>query len=137
MADIKMTNKKALEEALAIETLSAEAKEKIKGMIATIDKRNEKRSSKPTKAQKENEPIVKAIIDTLTNAGRPMLSVDIATAIGVSSNKVNGLAKALVENGTVVKGTMAVKGKGKQTTYAIAEADEADEEDNEEGADEE
>ena len=84
--------------------------------IAKLDARNEKRKATLTKAQKENEPIAQAILDTLANGG--MLGVDLATAIGQTTQKTNGVAGNLVKEGKVVK--TKVKGKGELTHYALA-----------------
>ena len=86
--------------------------------IAKLDARNEKRKATLTKAQKENEPIAQAILDTLANGG--MLGVDLATAIGQTTQKTNGVAGNLVKEGKVVKTKVKVKGKGELTHYALA-----------------
>ena len=59
-----------------------------------------------------------------------MLSTDLATAIGQSVPKTNGIAGVLVNEGVLTKTKVKVKGKGEQTQYALAEVDEdtADEE---------
>ena len=86
--------------------------------IAKLDARNEKRKATLTKAQKENEPIAQAILDALANGG--MLGVDLATAIGQTTQKTNGVAGNLVKEGKVVKTKVKVKGKGELTHYALA-----------------
>ena len=86
--------------------------------IAKLDARNEKRKATQTKAQKENEPIAQAIIEALANGG--MLGVDLATAIGQTTQKTNGVAGNLVKEGKVVKTKVKVKGKGELTHYALA-----------------
>ena len=86
--------------------------------IAKLDARNEKRKATLTKAQKENEPIAQAIIEALANGG--MLGVDLATAIGQTTQKTNGVAGNLVKEGKVVKSKVKVKGKGELTHYALA-----------------
>ena len=86
--------------------------------IAKLDARNEKRKATLTKAQKENEPIAQAIIEALANGG--MLGVDLATAIGQTTQKTNGVAGNLVKEGKVVKTKVKVKGKGELTHYALA-----------------
>ena len=86
--------------------------------IAKLDARNEKRKATQTKAQKENEPIAQAILDALANGG--MLGVDLATAIGQTTQKTNGVAGNLVKEGKVVKTKVKVKGKGELTHYALA-----------------
>ena len=92
--------------------------------IAKLDARNEKRKATQTKAQKENEPIAQAILDALANGG--MLGVDLATAIGQTTQKTNGVAGNLVKEGKVVKTKVKVKGKGELTHYALAPTAEAE-----------
>ena len=49
-----------------------------------------------------------------------MLGVDLATAIGQTTQKTNGVAGNLVKEGKVVKTKVKVKGKGELTHYALA-----------------
>ena len=88
--------------------------------IAKLDARNEKRKATQTKVQKENEPIAQAILDTLVEHPNGMLGVDLATTIGQTTQKTNGVAGNLVNEGKVVKTKVNVKGKGKLTHYALA-----------------
>ena len=88
--------------------------------IAKLDARNEKRKATLTKAQKENEPIAQAILDTLAAHPNGVLGVDLATAIGQTTQKTNGVAGNLVKEGKVVKTKVKVKGKGELTHYALA-----------------
>ena len=71
--------------------------------IAKLDARNEKRKATQTKAQKENEPIAQAILDTLAEHPNGMLGVDLATAIGQTTQKTNGVAGNLVKESKVIK----------------------------------
>jgi Mn-dependent DtxR family transcriptional regulator len=75
--------------------------------------------------QKDNEPIAKAIVEYLTDKGE-VLGVDIATALNLSTSKLNGVAGNLWKEGVLVKGKAKVKGKGEMTTYALAVADEGE-----------
>ena len=88
--------------------------------IAKLDARNEKRKATQTKAQKENEPIAQAILDALTATPNGMLGVDLATAIGQTTQKTNGVAGNLVKENKVIKTKVKVKGKGELTHYALA-----------------
>ena len=95
--------------------------------IAKLDARNKAKNAKPTKTQIENEPIAKAIVEALSNGA--MLGVDLAVAIGQTTNKTNGVAGNLVKDGTLVKTKVKVKGKGDMTQYALApSADEVEDE---------
>jgi hypothetical protein len=88
--------------------------------IAKLDARNEKRKATQTKTQKENEPIALAILDALTATPNGMLGVDLATAIGQTTNKTNGVAGNLVKAEVLVKSKVKVKGKGEMTYYELA-----------------
>ena len=86
--------------------------------IAKLDARNAKRASTPSKTQKENEPIIKAIAGVLTN--EPMLASEIAEKCGLKVQKASALAKK-VEGVSVCD--VKVKGKGTQKGYYIAVAE--------------
>ena len=83
--------------------------------IAKLDARNAKRASKPSAKQRENEPIIKAISEILTD--EPMLASKIAELCGISVNKASALAKK-VEGVQSVE--VKVKGKGTQKGYFLA-----------------
>jgi hypothetical protein len=82
--------------------------------LEKLDARNAKRSSKPSKVQIANEPIVKAIHDILTD--EPMLASKIAELCGISVNKASALAKKV--DGVKVT-DVKVKGKGTQKGYFL------------------
>lgn len=113
-----MNERTYLNSVLAIADLSDEMREETLARIAKIDAKNEKRKGVQTKTQKENEPIAQAILEALANGG--MLGVDLATAIGQTTQKTNGVAGNLVKEGKVVKTKVKVKGKGELTHYALA-----------------
>ena len=111
-------NEREFLNAVIANTITAEVIAYATEGIAKLDARNEKRKATLTKAQKENEPIAQAIIEALANGG--MLGVDLATAIGQTTQKTNGVAGNLVKEGKVVKTKVKVKGKGELTHYALA-----------------
>ena len=82
--------------------------------IAKLDARNAKRANTPTKTQKDNEPIVKAIAEVLTD--KPMLASEIAKKCGLSVQKAGSLAKK-VDNVKITD--VKVKGKGTQKGYSL------------------
>ena len=83
--------------------------------IAKLDARNAKRASKPSAKQRENEPIIKAISEILTD--EPMLASKIAELCGISVNKTSALAKKVEGVQSV---DVKVKGKGTQKGYFLA-----------------
>lgn len=115
-----MTQREFLNKVLATPNIADEVKAEAEALIAKLDAKNEQRKGKQTKTQKENEPIAKAIVEALANGS--MLGVDLATAIGQTTNKTNGVAGTLVNAGVLVKSKTKVKGKGEMTTYALAVA---------------
>lgn len=125
-----MTQREFLKKVLAIENIAEDIKTEAEAMIAKLDTKNEQRKGKQTKLQKENEPIAKAIVEYLTDKGE-VLGVDIATALNLTTSKLNGVAGNLWKEGVLVKGKTKVKGKGEMTTYAlaVATADEGGDED--------
>ncbi len=125
-----MTQREFLNKVIATNGIADDVKAEAEALIAKLDTKNEKRKTTQTKVQKENEPIAKAIVEYLTDKGA-VLGVDIATALNLSTNKVNGIAGTLWKEGVLVKGKTKVKGKGEMTTYALAVtvADEGEDED--------
>ncbi len=119
-----MTNRE-LYNAIINNNITAEVVAKAREEIAKLDARNLAKAEKPNKKQVENEPIAKAIVEYLTDKGE-VLGVDLATAIGQTTNKTNGVAGNLVKEGVLVKGKQKVKGKGEMTTYALAPTDEGE-----------
>ena len=124
-----MMNERTYLNAILALDLSDELKDETNARLARLDTKNEKRKVKQNEKNKtENEPIVNAILEAL--GGGAMLSTDLATAIGQSVPKTNGIAGLLVNDKVLVKTKVKVKGKGEQVQYALAEVDEdtADEE---------
>ena len=93
--------------------ISAEINDEViahaKESLEKLDIRNAKRAERPSKTQKANEPIIKAIADLLTN--EPMLASEIAEKCEISTQKASALVKK-VEGVSVCD--VKVKGKGTQ-----------------------
>lgn len=92
--------------------------------IAKLDARNAAKAAKPTKVQVENEPIARAIVEALAEG--EMLGVDLATKLGITVNKANGVAGNLVKSGVLTKTKVKVKGKGEMTAYSLTPSDEGE-----------
>lgn len=120
-----MNERTYLNAILGLDGLSNELKEETKARLDKMNAKNEKRKTTQTKTQKENEPIAKAIIEALANGG--MLGLDLATAIGQTPNKTNGVAGNLVKEGVLIKTKVKVKGKGDMAHYELAPTDEVEE----------
>ena len=120
-----MNERTYLNAVLALPNLSDELKEETNARLDKMNAKNEKRKTTQTKTQKENEPIAKAIVEALANGG--MLGLDLATAIGQTPNKTNGVAGNLVKEGVLIKTKVKVKGKGDMAHYELAPTDEVEE----------
>ena len=112
-----MTNREYLVKVLALANGNEEMTTETNARIAKLDAANAKKKTTQTKTQKENEPIANAIIEALANGA--MLSTDLATAIGQTVPKTNGVALNLVNAGRLTKARVKVKGKGEQTEYTL------------------
>jgi hypothetical protein len=102
-----------------------EVLEKADELLASLDKKNAARSSKPSKTQIENEPIKVSILEFLAG-GKVQTAPEIAVAVGISTQKASALAKQLVEVGKVVQSEIKVPKKGKMKAYSLATEEVAD-----------
>ncbi len=119
-----MTEREFLTKVLATEGIAKELADHATEGLAKLDARNDKRKNTLTKTQKENEPIAQAILAAL--AGGEMLGVDLATAIGQTVNKTNGVARNLINQGAIVSTKVKVKGRGELTSYALTPTDDTE-----------
>lgn len=88
--------------------------------IETLDKRNAKRASKPSKTAEANAPIKANILAVLSDTDKVLTAAQVATAIGVSTQKASALLRQMVDEGRAVSTEVKVKGKGKCKAYALA-----------------
>ena len=91
---------------------------KAKAEIATLDARNDKRRNTPTKEQIANEAIKGDILNFLAGK-KDVLASEIATALGLSTQKVSALCKQMVEAEVLAVADVKVKGKGTVKGYAV------------------
>jgi hypothetical protein len=120
-----MTEREFLTKVIAIEGISKELSDYATEGIAKLDARNDKRKNTQTKAQKENEGVMTAIVDHLTANGSDVAS-SIGTALGISTQKASALCKLLVDSGKLTVADVKVKGKGTVKQYTVAEGDTAE-----------
>lgn len=114
-----MTERDFLNKVLAIEGIADELREYAEGSIAKLDARNDKRKNTQTKAQKENEVTMTAIVELLANGA--MVASDIGKALDISTQKASSLCRLLATAGKVTATEVKVKGKGAVKQYALAE----------------
>ena len=125
----KLTKKAALKVALDALNLVAdqmtpaadwtfdEVKAKLSEMMASLDKKSS--TTKPTKAQQENEAVKEQMLDLLAS-GKPMRATEVAKALELSSGqKAAALLNALEKAGEVVK----VKGEKGATLFTLPDPD--------------
>lgn len=119
MANTNYSTRDFLKEILATEGVSDKAKDFAKTELIKMDERNEKRKATKSKDQIANEEIEKDILEALKDGA--MFSTALATAIGQTTQKTNGVAGEMVKRGDLIKTKEKVKGKGEQTKYALPE----------------
>ena len=103
-------------------TITEAEKEFALAAIAKLDATNEKRKNKPSKTAEANAPIVENITGILT--AEPQTATDIATAVGISTQKASALLRQLVASGVAVQSEVKVPKRGTVKAYALAPIDE-------------
>lgn len=121
-----MTNREFLNAVIAL-SASEEITEHAKAMIASLDKRNAARTSKPSKTQLENAPIKEAILGVIAEMNAEVSASELHERLNISIQKASSLCRQLVEEGKLSKGERKEKGKGLVKVYSLAE-DSSDEE---------
>ena len=121
-----MTNREFLNAVIAL-SASEEITEHAKTMIASLDKRNSARTSKPSKTQLENAPIKEAILGVIAEMNAEVSASELHERLNISVQKASSLCRQLVEEGKLSKGERKEKGKGLVKVYSLAE-DSSDEE---------
>ena len=121
-----MTNRECLTAVIAL-SASEEITEHAKAMIASLDKRNAARTSKPSKTQMENAPIKEAILGIIAEMNAEVSASELHERLNISVQKASSLCRQLVEEGKLSKGERKEKGKGLVKVYSLAE-DSSDEE---------
>lgn len=105
-------------------TINEEVKTHAVEQLKKMDERNSKRSSKPTKAQKENEPIKAAILEKLPADG--MVASEIAELVDITTAKASSLCGQLVKDGLLRMEDVKIPKKGKCKKYFPVSVDTED-----------
>ena len=128
-----MTTREFYNAVLSMENVSAEISEKAAALLSAMDKKNAERSSKPTKAQKENEALLPIVREVLAAADHPITASDLFEAKPELKNvqKCSSLLRMLEKSGEVTSIEVKVKGKGKAKGYSLTSAEQNDTEPNE------
>ena len=85
--------------------------------IALVNKRNARKSSTPTKTQKENEAVKANILSTLEGAEDGMTATEVGKVLSLTPQKVSALMKQLIADDKVEK-TKA----GKSTLFSLVQS---------------
>ena len=113
-----MTNREFFTAIASMTDISAELVEHAISELKKLDKRNAVRAARPTKAQKENEPIKEEIVKFLTEKGGFHTASEVMEACEISVQKTSALCRQLVEEGRLKVKEIKVPKKGKQKAYA-------------------
>ena len=125
MATTKMTNKTALEIALALVSESAHPEkeavaEKLTKQIASLEKKSAKTSTEPTKAQKANAVLAQQMYEWMEEDVPytiSQLSKECPAVLGANPQKIRPLLSGLIESKAVVR--TEEKGKPIFTKVAV------------------
>lgn len=117
-----MTTREFYNAILLMENVPDEIFEKASTLLSAMDKKNAERSSKPTKAQKENEALLPIVREVLASADHHITASDLFEAKPELKNvqKCSSLLRILEKSGEVTSVEVKVKGKGKAKGYALA-----------------
>ena len=85
--------------------------------IEKLDNALEARKNKPSKKTTENAPVLEAITNVLTPEYQ--VAADIATAVGITTQKASALLRQLVANGTAVQSEVKIPKRGAVKAYAL------------------
>ena len=108
--------------AIANKNITAEVIAKATEELSKLDERNEKRRNAVTDNDKANAVIAQDIKNYLAENGAT-LSAEIAKALNLTSSKVNGVAKIMVDKGELVSAKVKIKGVGERTQYSLPTAE--------------
>jgi len=87
--------------------------------IAKLDAKNDKRRNTLTKEQQANAELQEGILEILADGSA--VASEIATKLGVSTQKASALLQLLVKSGKVTVADLKIKGKGSVKSYTLAE----------------
>ena len=116
MANEKMTNRQGYTAVIGGK-ITPEVIAWAQGELAKLDAKNAKRKAAEGEIKAENKPIADAILSKLS--ATPILSAELAKALELTTQKVNGVAGEMVKLGMISKTKVKVKNKGEQTAYYL------------------
>ena len=116
MANEKMTNRQGYTAVIGGK-ITPEVVAWAQGELAKLDAKNAKRKAAEGEIKAENKPIADAILSKLS--ATPILSAELAKALELTTQKVNGVAGEMFKLGMIGKTKVKVKNKGEQTAYYL------------------
>lgn len=116
-----MTNREFFTAIINTNGMDAELVAFAEDAIAKLNARNEKRSSKPSKAAIANAPIKDGIVTAFGgNTEKWVIASEVATEMGISTSRASALLVQLVKEGVLRSTDTKVPKKGKVKAYALA-----------------
>lgn len=115
-----MTNReffKAIIEADISEEIRAHAEAELE----KLNQRNAARASRPSKAQKENEPLKEKIMELLSEKMELFTASQVAEQLEISTQKASALLRQLAESGKLIVSDVKIPKKGKQKGYTVSQ----------------
>ena len=107
-------------------TINADVQAYAADAIVKLDKRNAARSSKPTKSQQANIPLLAEIRNFLAGK-KNVLASEVAAHLDVTPQKASGLLKLLADGGEVATAEVKVPKQGKRKAYTLVGAEDTEE----------
>ena len=93
--------------------------------IAALDTANEKRReinlAKRAEKEAEKAPIREAIVAVITSEPKTATTLITEAGVEIKPQAIPSLLKSVIEDGTILKVDVKVKGKGAQRGYQLAE----------------
>ena len=102
------------------EELTAHAQDALAKLDETNAKRREKMAEKAVEKAAEKAPIREAIVACITDEPKTASTLIAEAGVEIKPQAIPSLLKGLVEDGTLVKVDVKVKGKGTQKGYVRA-----------------
>ena len=106
--------------------ISEEVTAMAQAAIDKMDATNEKRRNTPSKAQKENQPLIDTIVTTILTH-EPKTASDVAVELGaalgedIKVQKASALLRAIVADGKATVTDVKVAKKGTQKAYSLVD----------------
>ena len=119
-----MTNREFFTAIAAMENLNEELIQHAEAELEKLNKRNAARAAKPSKTQKENEPIKAEILNFLKENEGFHLASEISAVMELSVQKVSALCRQMTDQGILTSKEVKVPKRGTQKAYAIADGSE-------------